>query len=308
MSATETFSKYAQYFVLSNGSRLCYATFGADDGIPLLYFHGWPSSRLQARSVDQLGKELGFTIYAPDRPGIGQSDHIHNRQLSDWPKNIQELLTHLKIEQKVHLMGVSGGGPYAIACACLLNAQVASTTIVCGAPPLAELTNKDDMILPYRALLKMRPLLPALMKPTMPLTKWAASKTYKDAPLSWYAKTLSEADQRILSTEESHIFALYSFREAFSKNAPGLVADADTYSTPWNLDYAQIQHPIHFWHGTEDKNIPFKMAQHLAAQIPQSITHWLDGEGHYSVPILHSREILECILENKEKGRVVKSS
>jgi len=78
--------RQTQYVTLSSGRRLCYATYGAESGTPLLYFHGWPSSRLQAHSLDALGKELNVTIYAPDRPGLGQSDHIEGRVLRDWPQ------------------------------------------------------------------------------------------------------------------------------------------------------------------------------------------------------------------------------
>ena len=287
--------QHAQFVTLGSGQRLCYATFGAEQGIPLLYFHGWPSSRLQAHSLDNLGKELGVTIYSPDRPGLGQSDHMENRVLQDWPSIVSEFMDLLGLPA-AHLMGVSGGGPYALATACALNDRILSTSIVCGAPPLAELEDRSAMIWPYRALLKARPIMPALLKPAIPLTRWIASKTYEEPPLSWFVSTLAQKDRDILKKDEANLFALYSFREALSKGAPGLIIDADAYTNRWDLDYTQITHPVHFWHGTADQNIPFNMAQHLASQIPQAIPHWLEGEGHYSLPIQHSRDILNCML------------
>ena len=288
-------NKQTQFISLSSGRKLCYAEFGAENGIPLLYFHGWPSSRLQARAVHKLGKKLGITIYAPDRPGLGQSDNQEGRTLKDWPIIVEEFINHLNLKQPIHVQGVSGGGPYALATACALNNRIATTSIVCGAPPLQELPNRNEMIWPYRALLKVRPIIPAIMKPALPITKWIASKDYDEAPLSWFVKTLSKADQTMFGQDDTADFALYSFREAFSMDAPGLLIDADAYSERWNLDYSQITHPVHFWHGTADQNIPFSMAKHLASQIPNAITHWLEGEGHYTIPIKHSEKILATL-------------
>jgi len=152
------------------------------------------------------------------------------------------------------------------------------------------------MIWPYRALLQARPIMPALMKQAVPLTRWIASKNYSQPPLSWFVSTLASRDQDVLKTDEADTFALHSFREALSNGAPGLLQDADAYTNRWDLDYSQITNPIHFWHGTADQNIPVKMAQHLAAQIPQAIPHWIEGEGHYSLPIHHSRSILAHML------------
>ncbi len=288
---TPVIERQTQHVTLSNGRSLCYATYGAENGTPLLYFHGWPSSRLQAHSIDALGKEMNITVYAPDRPGMGQSEHIEGRVLQDWPSLVNEFLDVLHLPS-AHLMGVSGGGPYALATACALNERILSTAIVCGAPPLAEIEDRSEMIWPYRALLQARPMIPAILKQAIPLTRWIASKKYSEAPLSWFVNTLSIKDQDVLKGNDADIFALYSFREALINGAPGLLQDADAYTNRWDLDYTQITKPVHFWHGTADQNIPFKMAQHLAAQIPQAIPHWVEDEGHYSLPIHHSRSIL----------------
>ena len=287
----ELSSNETQHLTMGSGKRLCYATYGAEAGTPLLYFHGWPSSRLQAQSLDKLGKELGVTVYAPDRPGLGQSDQIEGRRLHDWPSIVSEFLDKLHLPQ-AHLMGVSGGGPYALATACALNDRILSTSIVCGAPPLAEIEDRKTMIWPYRALLKARPIMPVFMRPTLSLTRWIASKRYDQPPLSWFTSTLASSDQEVLKTQDGDDFALHSFREALTNGAPGLLLDADAYTNRWDLDYTQITKPIHFWHGTDDQNIPFQMAEHLCGQIPQATPHWLPGEGHYSLPIRHSDQIM----------------
>ena len=66
--------KDPQFLTLRSGRRLCFAEYGALDGQPVFYFHGWPSSRLQASLLSALARERGLRLIAPDRPGAGRSD------------------------------------------------------------------------------------------------------------------------------------------------------------------------------------------------------------------------------------------
>jgi len=62
---------------------------------------------------------------------------------------------------------------------------------------------------------------------------------------------------------------------------------------PWDFDPATIRIPLSIWHGSDDLNLPCKLAKKLAARIPSATTHWVDGAGHYSLPALHADEILD---------------
>ncbi|MEQ1852357.1 MAG: alpha/beta fold hydrolase, partial [Chthoniobacteraceae bacterium] len=59
--------------------------FGAPDGRPLLFIHGWPGSSRQGVLLDAAAKKDGFRVLSPDRPGIGESPLAPGRRLSDWP-------------------------------------------------------------------------------------------------------------------------------------------------------------------------------------------------------------------------------
>jgi hypothetical protein len=50
------------------------------------------------------------------------------------------------------------------------------------------------------------------------------------------------------------------------------------------------------WHGTEDHNFSYHLAEKVAARLPQCSLRIVPDEGHYSLPILHAREILEDLL------------
>ena len=101
---------------LQDGRRLGYADLGDAGGTPVFYFHGFPSSRLEACMVEEHARRLGVRLLAVDRPGYGLSDDLPGRTIPDWPDDVVALADALGLE-RFAVVGSSGGGPYAIACA-----------------------------------------------------------------------------------------------------------------------------------------------------------------------------------------------
>src|SRR5690606_14168411 len=101
---------------LRDGRTLGYAEYGVADGKPVLVFHGSPGTRLQVRAAHRPALARGIRIIAPDRPGLGLSSRLPGRRIADWPDDVCELVDALGID-RCPVIGVSGGGPYAAACA-----------------------------------------------------------------------------------------------------------------------------------------------------------------------------------------------
>jgi pimeloyl-ACP methyl ester carboxylesterase len=146
---------------LKNGLTLGYAEHGDPQGVPMFYFHGWPSARVQGALMDEVAKRHGLHLIFPGRPGIGLSDYQPNRRLSDWPELMEQLAAHVGAE-KFHLMGWSGGGPYVFAAVVAMPKRVLSSTIVCGAPPLTFL-GYDHMFWVYRLMIRLRHVFPSVL-------------------------------------------------------------------------------------------------------------------------------------------------
>ena len=85
---------------LRDGRTLGYAEYGSSEGIPVFYFHGFPSSRLDWRLIndDNTLIELNTRIIAPDRPGYGLSDYKRGRKMVDWPEDVIELANSLQLD------------------------------------------------------------------------------------------------------------------------------------------------------------------------------------------------------------------
>ena len=119
-----------QTVTLRDGRRLGFAQFGSKGAFPVFYFHGWPGSRLEAGFFEVAGTQM----IGVDRPGYGMSDPQPNRKLADWPRDIEQLADHLRLD-KFAVIGMSGGGPYAAACAYFLKDRLTKVAIIAGLGP-----------------------------------------------------------------------------------------------------------------------------------------------------------------------------
>ena len=99
---------------------LGFATYGPDAGRPIFFFHGLPGSRYDARYLLPLADEYNIRLIGIDRPGYGLSSPVVSRAVSDWPGDVLALADHLGIDT-FRVIGVSCGGPYALACAAAIS-------------------------------------------------------------------------------------------------------------------------------------------------------------------------------------------
>ncbi|MDZ4288088.1 MAG: alpha/beta hydrolase [Prosthecobacter sp.] len=275
---------------LASGLTLGYAEHGAPEGIPLFYFHGWPSARVQGALLDETGKQLGLRIISPDRPGIGLSDYQPNRRLLDWPETLRELADHLGAD-KFHLVGWSGGGPYVLATALKMPGRLLSATVVCGAPPLSFLGHQS-LFWPYRLMIRLRRVFPAVLGLMLTLGARLTRGNPSRAPLRWLMGMLGEADRRVLSDPGLFQIVRGGMVEALRRGPGMVIADADIYLAEWGFELSEVTYPVNFWHGKADRNIDWRYSEKIAAIMPHATTHWVDDEGHYSLPITHSDRIM----------------
>src|ERR1700722_18988127 len=108
---------------LADGRRLTYSETGPRGGIPVLYCHGAIGPPLGAAvDLEALTGELGVRYIAVSRPGIGGSDPAPGRTVLGFAADVRELVDVLEIE-RLGVVGVSAGGPYALAVARELEAR-----------------------------------------------------------------------------------------------------------------------------------------------------------------------------------------
>ncbi|MGK0185653.1 MAG: pimeloyl-ACP methyl ester carboxylesterase [Verrucomicrobiales bacterium] len=277
------------------------AEYGAADGIPVFFFHGWPCSRRQARLLHEPAQARGLRILAVDRPGIGGSSFDPERKLLDWPPLLEELAELLDIE-KFAVLGVSGGGPYALACAYALPERLTATGIICGAPPLTIFDDRSDLHPAYHILRAVRLIAPWTMSPFLPLVRAVSCLPQKHLLIKVFMRTILKADRRALDKTDAYDAVALSFQDAAENGMRPLIVDGDVYYSHWGFDLENIQVPVQFWHGESDRNIPARMIKEIVEKIPHATGTWFPDDGHFSLPILRVGEILDAFVREAQAG------
>ena len=208
---------------LQDGRMLGYVEYGVPDGVPVFYFHGFPSSRLDWLFFDAEDPvtELNARIIAPDRPGFGLSDLQRGRRLLDWPADVAALADALQIN-RFAVLGISGGGPYAAACAFGIPERLTRAGIVCGMGP-ADAPGAQDgtsWTIPGQFSL-MRRL--TLMLTSMGLTR------DPDQFMARSRETFSGPDRQLLDQPELAKAFIEGMREAFRTGIGGANHEAGLY-------------------------------------------------------------------------------
>lgn len=119
---------------LPDGRALGYLRLGDPAGLPVIYAHGFPASRLEAELWREAASRVGVLLIAADRPGLGLSDFQPGRTILHWTHDVASLADRLGIE-KFRLLGVSGGCPYALACAYRLHRRIPRAAMAAGLGP-----------------------------------------------------------------------------------------------------------------------------------------------------------------------------
>lgn len=266
--------------------------YGSPEGHPVIYFHGFPGSRLEAMWGDQLAKEMKIMLIAPDRPGYGLSSANPEGDLFTFARDVEEMVQVLGLEQ-ISLVGVSGGGPYALGSAWVLGGRVWSVGLVGSIAPPGDEENR--MLDPVNRIgLRMIRGIPVLGRLVIRLFAVLGRYVPKVVILALALRT-SPKDRALLL--RSPLFSLLSasFREALVQGGKGMERDAALYCSQWGSFLSQLPSKVYIWHGKEDRLVPWQMAQSLRKRLRNSELFLLPGEGHFSIFQGISREILAKI-------------
>lgn len=284
-----------QQITLRDGRQLGFAEHGGPTGRPVFYCHGWPSSRLESSALSPVCAELGLRVIAPDRPGCGLSDFKAGRSVPEWATDLSELADHLGVE-RFAVLGVSGGGPYAAACAAKIPQRVSAAALVCSMAPLDAPGITKGMVFTHLCLLRFAQLLPRVaQKIAEPCMRAIWGKGAQAIPRH-IEDQLPELDQQVLASPELRAILTTSSQEAFRHGPRGPACDGMLYSRPWGLRLRDIRVPVHLWHGERDIIVPAAMGHYLTEAIPDCRARFLPEDGHFSLPFNHLREILADVL------------
>jgi pimeloyl-ACP methyl ester carboxylesterase len=276
---------------LPDGQTIAYAEFGDPDGMPTFYFHGFPGSRLEAALADETACSRHVRIIAPDRPGYGYSSFDPVRTIYDWPDTVGFLADHLGLDGFA-VVGVSGGGPYALACAAGMPDRLTNAAVVCGLAPVSPATNLQGMRWPHRLGLFAARFGPCFTWPVFGLGRLFVVPD-GERMVQFIQGHAAEPDHEFLQDEHTRRVLALSFEQAMRQASRGPAWDAFLYARPWNFDLTSIDMPVYAWYGLEDLIVPPAMGRYLERTLPNCAMHFCPGEGHFSLVFRHLGEIFD---------------
>lgn len=282
--------------VLPDGRRLGYAEYGHHQGFPIVYFHGVPGSRLSGLLAGLLAAPRGARVIALDRPGYGLSDPQPGRRILDWPEDVRVVLDQLEIE-RFALLGHSGGGPYAAACAYALGRRVTRTAIASGMGQVAGAEASRRLTLRQKAFRATA----AHARPAIriALTRVAESVVRDvDAYLAGRVGSTAAVDAEILRRPAIRAIVHEDLLEAYAQGPQATIDDVRLLARPWGFPLNEIRTPVDIWHGEQDMVVPVWLGTDLAAAIPGARAHIVRDAAHLMV-IDCMDDILDVLIEGK---------
>lgn len=275
---------------LADGRTLAYSEWGDLRGRPVVLLHGTPSSRLLCPDVDAT-EAAGVRLITIDRPGYGRSDPRPDRTLLNWIDDYVELADHLKLPP-CPVVGWSGGGPYALACAYRLAERVSSVGLA-GSPGLTgEVPGALD---DYSAEGKANFTLihrdrAAGIEAISKRCQWYGGDGWQ----TFFSGNWADADARLLARPDVLGAMKECVREGARQGPVGWAWDDIADTGPDGFSVADIRQEVHVWIGEADPMIPRFHADYLVATIPRATLVSFPGGGHL-FPFDHWAEMLAAL-------------
>lgn len=285
----------SQTITLTDGRKLGYAEWGDLSGLPVFTFTG--ANGRFVRLPDSVTQAQAIRMITVERPGFGLSTMQPNRRLLDWPDDIIQLAESLRI-QKFAVMGVSQGGPYAIACACKIPERLTTVTLVSSVAPLQAPGVMESQGGLIKLMLVLSYRMPFLLRGLYGILGGMARRN----PQGFMKRTLSNlplTDQAILSRPDVMSVFVQDLPAAYSQGTEPGVVDFMLVSNPWGFDLKDVRaRNVFIWQGETDPNVTPAMARTLAENIPNAEITWVPNAGHF-MAYGHADLILKQIRENQ---------
>lgn len=250
---------------LADGRTLHAYDTGGDGPLVVFWHHGTPNLGTPPAPLFRPG--VRWISY--DRPGYGGSTPRPDRDVASAAGDAAAVADALGVP-RFALLGHSGGGPHALACAALLPDRALAVASVSGLAPygaegldwFAGMAPGSEASL--RAAAEGR------------TAKEKHEAAGEDADIGFIA-----ADWAALDGEWSWFNSVVG--PAMAAGPAALIDDDLAYVRPWGFDPATITVPVLLAHGGGDRMVPSGHSRWLADHCPTAELRVIPAEGHVSV-------------------------
>ena len=214
-----------------------------------------------------------------ERPGVGSSTRHLYGSLLDWARDVEDFAARLELE-RFAIIGLSGGGPYVLACAAWMPDRVVAGAVLGGVAP-----TRGDEASPGGVVGLANRLAPVLSVLREPLAHglWLTARLLRPVAsqaFDVYIRISPEGDRRIFADPAMKEMLLDDLLRGSRRQLHAPVYDLVLFTRPWGFSLRDLVVPIEFWHGDIDNIVPLAHGKHLAALVPGSAFSIRKGKGH----------------------------
>ncbi|KAK1451424.1 alpha/beta hydrolase [Colletotrichum melonis] len=291
-------------FTLPDGRKLGYSQFGLATGKPILYCHGLPGSCVEAGHLHEAALDVGARIIATDRPGMGLSTPQPGRTLLDHAKDLEHLATHLKLKE-YGVLGVSGGGPYALACATSMpREKLKCVSIVCGiGPPDIGMSGAGwfhwvGFNYGWRYVPRIAGWFFHQQGRFHLSDEERLERQLQDAEKK--KTTFPKQETGIWTDREIVGRMVMASRQYYAQGIDGVTNDGHLIGTEFGFRIEDIRSglPIRLWYGKHDTFVPMNHGIQIAKRLGSSASLRIEDDTHASIFFNRRKEVLADMVEN----------
>ncbi len=286
---------------LEDGRHLGYAEFGPVSGRPLLWFHGTPGACRQiAPATREACWRRGIRLISVERPGIGASTPHAYGAVVEFAHDIEQLTRALGVESFA-IVGLSGGGPYTLACAHEMPDRVHGVVVLGGVAPSV------GSEAPVGGAVSITPTMgPLVAWIRRPLGAGMRGLVFALRPL---ADEVTDLFLQLLPPGDALVFADPATRSMFHEDLlhgsrsrmEALLFDVMLFGRPWGFALRDVRTQAHFFYGDADNVVPAAHGEHMAQILPDAHFRLRPGEGHLG-GLGATDEILDVLFGREEEG------
>ena len=224
--------------------RLSFAEYGSRRGPAIVWMHGTPGARRQIPvEARAYAERHGLRLIGLDRPGIGSSTSHLYPDILDWTRDLELVLETLAIDT-VRMIGLSGGGPYALAAGAALPDRVHGVGVLGGVAP----TRGADAATggAVQLAVQLAPLISVARVPlSVALTQGIRlARPLAGPALDLYAAVQPAGDRNLLSRPEFKAMFLDDLLNGsrFQTSAP--INDLILFTRHWGFELGDVAVPV----------------------------------------------------------------
>ena len=283
-------------FTTSDGRRLDLYVDGPDDAMPVVFHCGTPGSGIPYPALVRSLSDRGLRYVSWSRPGYGNSTRQEGRSVASVVADATEILDSLDAD-RAWMLGWSGGGPHALACAALMPDRVLGTALIgCVAPYGADGLDflagmGQENIEEFNAALDGPDALIGFMEQVWPEFRRVTASEIASS----LGDLVDDVDRSSITGDFADWFAVI-VQDGLRDSFWGWFDDDMTFVRDWGFGLTNIAGPVHIWQGAHDRMVPFAHGEWLSEHVRGACPHLSDEHGHLTLIVDSLAQILDELI------------